>query len=146
MLTVIWFVDFSPSYSVVIVYLPAPSEIGRVAIPFLSVVFVWIFPLTFSVTFLFGDAFPLLFRILTLNLPVFPSFIVKSFVSIKDLIVMLFEIVSDVFGLTELMLYFPGFKFMDNFPTPFEFVLTEYVLLFSLNLTAVFFNNFPFMS
>ena len=81
-----------------------------------------------------------------LNLPVFPSLIVKSFVSINDLIVMVFEIVSDVFELTELMMYFPGFKFMDNFPTPFEFVLTEYILLFSLNLTAMFFNNFPFMS
>ena len=136
----------NPSYSVVMPYFPASKSIGTDANPFLSVFGVYVFPLALMVTFLFGDALPLLFRILTVNLLPSPSFMVRSLVTISDLIVIVFVTLSDVFGFAEVIAYFPGFRSMASLATPFLFVLTEYVLLFSLNLMPVFFRRWPFLS
>ena len=97
-------------------------------------------------TFLFGDAFPLLFRTLTLNFAFLFSLNVRSLVSISDFIVTVLDVDSVVFGFVMVMEYVPGFESIGSVAIPLEFVLTEYVLPSSLNLTAVFLSSFPFLS
>ena len=58
LLTVILFFAVKSEYCVVIVYFPFGRLKSSVAMPFLFVVLVYVFPLTFRVTFLFGDALP----------------------------------------------------------------------------------------
>jgi len=81
-----------------------------------------------------------------MNFPFFVSLNVRSFDSIRDFIVTLFLIVSEVCELITEMSYFPGFKSTASFPTPLALVLMEYVLPFSLIFTWVFLSSFPFLS
>ena len=62
------------------------------------------------VTFCFAETFPLLFNILTLNLPFLFSLNVKSLLTINEFIVTVFVTVSDVFELMTESEYDPGFK------------------------------------
>ena len=72
------------------------------------------------------------------------SFIVRSLVSMRGLIVIVFVTVSDVLGFTIEMLYVPGIQSMASFATPFVLVLTFLVFPFHLNVMRVFLSSFPF--